>query len=212
MLDWFRRLLPRNDRFFDLLERHAQLIVEGAEALDRLLEGGSETGVHCRRIVSLEDDADRVAREVLVGLRQTFVTPFDRGDIEELIRAMDDTLDAMQRAAKTITRFEQHEFDADMQAIARIVRAAAGKLADAVPLLRRAVSNADRLARLAEEVVALEGEADLIHDHGLDTLYRASRDPMAYIIGSQILDHLEDVIDRLEDAANQINAIVTESV
>jgi hypothetical protein len=213
VLDWFRHLLPRDDQFFELFEKHAELIVAGSEALDHLLEGGEEVDVHCRRIVTLEEQADAVARDVLVRLRQTFLTPFDRSDIKNLIMAMDDALDAMQRAAKTISRFEQRRFGPDMVQMGRLAREAAGRVATAMPLLRRAVENADRLSALAQEVVVLEGDADLVYDRGLDQLYRAAaHDPMAYMVGSEIFEHLEAVADRLEDVANQINAIVIESV
>ncbi|BAB53941.1 Pit accessory protein [Mesorhizobium japonicum MAFF 303099] len=39
MLGWFRKLLPREDRFFDLFERHSRTVVGGAEALEQLLQG-----------------------------------------------------------------------------------------------------------------------------------------------------------------------------
>ncbi|CDX26253.1 hypothetical protein MPLB_770048 [Mesorhizobium sp. ORS 3324] len=39
MLGWFRRLLPREDRFFDLFERYSRTVVGGAEALEQLLQG-----------------------------------------------------------------------------------------------------------------------------------------------------------------------------
>jgi predicted phosphate transport protein (TIGR00153 family) len=213
MLDWFRRLLPRDDRFFELLERHVQLIVVGAAQLEALLEGGDGVEEHCRQIVATEAAADSVAREVLIGLRKTFITPFDRDDINELIAAMDDTLDSMQRTAKTISRFEQRAFAPHMREIGHLIRKAAEKLAEAVPLLRRAVANADRLGALTEEVVGIEGETDLAYDAGLDIAFRAAgNDAMVYLVASQIYEHLEEVADRLEDAANQINAIVIQSV
>jgi predicted phosphate transport protein (TIGR00153 family) len=214
MLGWFRALLPREDRFFVLLDRHAQLIVAGAEALSALLAGGPEVKVHCRRIVEVEAEADLVTRDVLLALRKTFITPFDRGDIKDLIMAMDDAVDAMQKAAKTITRFEQTQFAPEMAETGRLVVAAARLVADAIPLLARIGEHAGRLGQLTEEVVRLEGEADSAYDRGLDALFHQHRDgdTMAYLIGSEILDHLEAVADRLEDVANQINAVVIESV
>jgi hypothetical protein len=214
MLDWFRRLLPKDDRFFVLLDRHAVLIVAAGEALDGLLAGGEQVPEHCGRIVELEEEADLVARDVLVGLRETFVTPFDRADIKDLIMAMDDSIDAMQQAAKTISRFGQRSFAPEMGELGRLALQAARQVALAVPLLAHAVPNADRLSELTEGIVRLEGEADLVHDRGLDALFRRSgtTGPMDYVIGSQIFEHLEAVADRLEDVANQINAIVIESV
>ena len=53
-----------------------------------------------------ENQADAIAREVLMGVRRSFITPFDRGDIKELIGLLDDAIDQMQKTAKAITLFE----------------------------------------------------------------------------------------------------------
>ncbi len=47
MLGWFRALLPREDKFFDLFERHSRILVAGAEALQGLLEGGENVERRC---------------------------------------------------------------------------------------------------------------------------------------------------------------------
>ncbi len=68
MLSWFRALLPREDRFFDLFEKHSHLVVGGAEALQKLLQGGADIEGHCRTIVDLEHQADDITREVLLAV------------------------------------------------------------------------------------------------------------------------------------------------
>jgi len=85
MMRWFRALLPREERFFDLFARHARTVVKGAEALQDMLRGGDETPVFCQRVNQFENDADNITREVLTAVRRTFITPFDRGDIKNLI-------------------------------------------------------------------------------------------------------------------------------
>src|SRR5471030_1735051 len=102
MLGWFRAFLPREERFFELFARHAQTIVQGALALQDMLRGGDETPVFCQRVNQFENDADNITREVLTAVRRTFITPFDRGDIKNLITAMDDAIDQMQQTAKAV--------------------------------------------------------------------------------------------------------------
>ena len=70
MLGWFRALLPREDKFFDLFERHSRILVAGAEALQKLLDGGEDVERHCRRIVELENQADAITRDVLLAVRR----------------------------------------------------------------------------------------------------------------------------------------------
>ena len=85
MLRWFRAFLPKEERFFDLFARHSQTVVQGALALQGMLRGGEETPVFCQRVNQFENDADNITREVLTAVRRTFITPFDRGDIKNLI-------------------------------------------------------------------------------------------------------------------------------
>ncbi|KMO16909.1 DUF47 domain-containing protein [Methylobacterium platani] len=215
MLGWFRALMPREDRFFDLFERHARTLVAGAEALQALLEGGEDVPRWCGIIAEREQEADDIAREVLEAVRRSFITPFDRGDIKDLIQSMDDAIDQMNRTAKTITLFEVRTFDPVMREMGGTVLEAARLTAEAVPLLTAVGKHATRLSELTERVTQVEGRSDALHEQGLKALYHAQRsssDPMAYIIGSEILGHLEDVVDRFEDVANEISAIVIENV
>ena len=73
---------------------------------------------HCRNVVRYEEEADGITREVLIGIRSTFITPFDRGDIKDLITSLDDAIDEMQKTAKAIVRFELTTFEPDMRTMA----------------------------------------------------------------------------------------------
>lgn len=214
MLGLFRALLPREDRFFDLFERHARTIVGGAEALQKLLEGGEGVERHCRAIVDLENEADGITREVLQAVRRSFITPFDRNDIKDLIQSMDDSIDMMHKTVKTVTLFQQRQFDPLMQDMGAVIVEAARLVAEAVPLLQKPGANLQRLTAITEEVMRVEGRADELHDEGLRDLYRrhGHGDAMAYIIGSEIYGQLEKVVDRFEDVANEISGIVIENI
>ena len=64
---------------------------------------------------------------------------------------------------------------------------------------------------MIERIIELEGQADDAHNRGLKTLYLASMtDPMAFIVGAEIYDHLEKVMDRFEDVANRVSSILVE--
>jgi uncharacterized protein len=214
MLGLFRKLLPREDRFFDLFAEHSRTVMGAAEALNALLAGGPDIERHCDRIVELENEADEITREVLLAVRRSFITPFDRGDIKDLIQSMDDAIDMMHKTVKTIRLYEQKSFDPGMQAMGAAVVEAAHLVAEAIPLLNRIGVNAHRLSTIAEEVTRVEGRSDELHDQGLKDLFKrhGSTNPMAYIIGSEIYGELEKVVDRFEDVANEISGIVIENV
>ncbi len=214
MLSWFKKLLPREDRFFDLFELHSRTVVGAAEAMKAMLAGDGDIEEHCSRIVELEEQADEITREVLLAIRRSFITPFDRGDIKDLIQSMDDAIDMLNKTVKTIRRFEQRAFEPGMREMGVLIAEAAHLVAEAIPLLARIGPNSARLGAIAEEVTRVEDKSDELYEEGLKDLFRnnGSSNAMAYLIGSEIYGELEKVVDRFEDVANEISGIVIENV
>ena len=208
---WFQALLPHEDSFFDQFEAHARLLVQGAEALRDLLNGGAGVAAACAAIVRHEEAADEITRGVFLAIRRTFITPFDRGDIRELTTSLDDAIDQMQKTAKSITLFEVSTFKAEMRELGDLAIQASYLTLEATELLRDMRRNAPRLNAIAEAVTRIENRSDEVYDAGMKALFAASQDhPMDFIVGADILDHLEKVIDRFEDVANGISGILIE--
>lgn len=213
MLGWFRKMLPREDKFFDLFERHSHAVVGAAEALQRLL-AGEDVEKNGDEIVRLEKEADLITAEVMLAVRRSFITPFDRSDIQDLIQSMDDAIDMMHKTVKTVRRFEQTGFDPLMQEMGVAIVEAARLIAEAVPLLNKVGQNVHRLSSIAEEVVKVEERSDDLYERGLRDLYRrhSKGDALAYFVGSELYNQLEKVVDRFEDVASEISGIVIENV
>jgi predicted phosphate transport protein (TIGR00153 family) len=161
-----------------------------------------------------EHEADEITREVLIAVRRTFITPFDRGDVKDLITSMDNAIDQMQKTAKTIMLFDQRAFTVQQKQMGDAVVTAAVLVHEAVPLLRSINTNAGRISRISEQISKIEGEADDLHDIGLQELYRANlpSNSMSFFIGCEVYDHLEKVVDRFDDVANEIHGIMLENV
>jgi predicted phosphate transport protein (TIGR00153 family) len=217
MLGWFRALMPKEERFFELFAQHATIVVAGAEALRGLLKGG-DIERYCKEIAEREREADEITRQVLMAVRRTFITPFDRGDIQDLTTSMDDAIDQMNKTAKTIALFEVRSFEPQMQQMGDIILQASKLILEATPLLRSIGSNTAKLSALTEEVVRIEDQADQLHDEGRKALFLVSRngDPqhnvLSFVVGTEIYDHLESVVDRFEDVSKEINALIVDQM
>jgi uncharacterized protein len=210
MLNMFRALMPKEASFFDMFERHAVTLVGGAEVMSRMF--AKEEGIEeaCRQISKFEHQADDVTREVLHAVRKTFITPFDRSAITDLISSMDDAIDEMQKTAKAITQFEVAHFEPQMRDMAALAEQGAKLVNQAMPLMRKIGANHLELDKITEQIVHLEEEADHLHDAGLKALFLRHREgnAMGYIVGREIYSHLERVLDRFEDVANEISGVV----
>src|SRR4051812_32576120 len=214
MLRWFHALMPKEERFFELFAQHSHAVVAGAVALRAMLEGGDAIPRNYQTVMDREHDADVCTREVLIAVRRTFITPFDRGNIKDLITSMDNTIDQMQKTAKTIRLFNVTSFTPQMKTMADDIVQCAGLVSEAVPLLRSITDEAVRLSTITEQISALEGRADEMHDTGLQALYQScsTTNPMGFFIGNEVYDHLEKVVDRFDDVGNEIHGIVIDHV
>jgi uncharacterized protein Yka (UPF0111/DUF47 family) len=212
MLGWFYRLMPREERFFDLFDRHALCLIDGAQALRGMLDGGPRVREYCDRIAAHEHQADLITAEVYEAVRRSFITPFDRADIRGLITSMDDAIDQMNKTAKAVRLFEIDRFEDKMRQTGDIIIRTAGLTGQAVPLLRALRSNAPQLTKITEEIVQLEEESDQVCLDGLKALLQgpARSDAMTYIKGSEIYDRLEKVVDCFQDVANRTSGLVIE--
>ena len=211
---WFRALMPREERFFELFTRHADVVLAGGKALRGMLDGGDAVPGYYKVVMDREHEADNITRDVLIAVRRTFITPFDRGDVKDLITAMDNAIDQMQKTAKTIMLFDQRSFTQQQKDMGDAIVSAATLVQEAVPLLSSINTNAGRISRISERISQIEGEADELHDVGLQELYRANlpSNSMPFFVGVEVYDHLEKVVDRFDDVANEIHGIMLENV
>jgi len=127
---------------------------------------------------------------------------------------MDDAIDQMNKTATTIITFEVRAFEPPMQQMSEIIVQSAQLVLEAVPLLSSIGTSAGRLTALTAKLINVEEEADTIYNRGLKELFLASREgnAMSFVVGSQVYDHLEKVVDRFEDVANEISSLVVDQL
>ena len=210
MFAWFQRLLPQKGDFFGMFEAHAATLVSAAEALHKLAEDGTSPQQMLEQIRQHEHRADEIIRDVLKAVRKTFLTPFDRGAITSLIGAMDDAIDEMLAAARSIDLYELRQLRPEMKQVVGLILECAVLTSQAVSLLRNVSGNGAKLHQITGRIVTLEGEADEIHAAGLKRAFKEVQTigPLNFAVAREVFRNLEHVADAFEDVANQIDGIV----
>jgi len=206
MLNW---LLPREEDFFDLFERHAALTVEGAKEMRRLVQGDQNVRALAARIKEIEHDADVITHTCVERLHKTFITPLDRDDIHRLITQMDDVMDYIESAAAAVMLYEITDMTAAARALADVLVRSTEAVATAVAGLKN-VKRADVILQACIEVNRLENEGDEILRSALAELFRGASDPLLVLKWKEIYEALENATDRCEDVANVIEGVVLE--
>ena len=212
MFHFIKTLMPREEKFFDLFEAHAAKAQEAATSLRAILDGGKSIADNCAKLSAQEEEADHISYEVMQAIRRAFITPFDRSDIKALSSALDDAVDQMNKTGKVVMLYDVTEFEPNMRAMADRVIMLAKLTAEALPLLRNIAQNGSKLHTLTGEITKIEEQSDQLNDEGLRALFKgkAKKDPLSFIVGSELYEHLEKVCDRFEDVAHVMSDIVIE--
>jgi predicted phosphate transport protein (TIGR00153 family) len=209
----FGRLMPREGRFFDLFNRHADEIISGSEALAELMRQYSDVAsrrLHIDRIDAVEKSADRITHETVALLHKTFVTPFDRDDIHKLISNMDDILDLIQDVAESAMLFDLQRITPEAQQLAELNEMCCKRVQMAVRMLPT-MDNAEAILKLCREIDQLESDADRVMRAAMSKLFRDESDVRQLIKLKQIYELLEAVSDKCEDVANLLEGVVLEN-
>ena len=197
-------LAPNEREYFDLFEQAGANIVRAAGLLDEMLASYPDHRELASVIHDCEHDGDRIAHAVIQRLNHTFVTPFDREDIHELVSVLDDIVDFIDEVADYLGVYK---IDAPMeqsQQLAGVLVEAAGQVAEALTHLR----GFKDITRYTVEVHRLENDGDRIVRDAIGSLFEGGIDPMVVIRWKDIYERLENAIDSTERAAYLIEGIV----
>jgi predicted phosphate transport protein (TIGR00153 family) len=208
----FSRLMPREGRFFSLFDQHAEYIVQGSIALVDLLrdyDDSSSRAARVSRILEMEHSADRVTRETVSLLHQTFVTPLDRDDIHRLISRMDDVLDLIQDVTEALQLYDIQKLTPEAVQLAELLKECCARMQEAVKHLAK-LDDSARILKLCNEIDQLESQADTVMRTAISKLFREESDVRQLIKLETVYQLLEAATDQCEDVANLIEGVVLE--
>jgi predicted phosphate transport protein (TIGR00153 family) len=203
------RLIPQDDRFFDLFNRSAENTLEGARLLHDLLETCVDIDRKARHLKDIEHTGDEITHEVFRALNRTFVTPLDREDISHLASALDDVIDWIEESGRRIRLYKIAEPTPLARSFGKVILEQSEQIARAVPLLEER-RNADALQRATQEIHRLENEADDLLAEAVATLYDGVTEVPQLINAmrwNDVYQLLEDTTDKAEEVATVLSNI-----
>jgi predicted phosphate transport protein (TIGR00153 family) len=205
----FQRFFPREENFFALFDKSADLIVKGAQEFRDMLDDLSNVESRTRTISDIEHQADEVTHDTVQLLYKTFITPLDREHIYSLISRMDDILDFIEAASERVLLFDIKKSTPEMVALADISIKSAQDIKVMVHGLKQMKKPQEMINRCVE-VNRLENEADHVLRKAIAKLFKEEGDTRNLIKYKEIYELLESVTDRCEDVANIVEGIVLE--
>ena len=197
-------LVPKNTKFDSLLVSAGDIAVQTATTLQRMINGYPGTAGMVSEIKALEHQGDRIMREMVSELLNTFVTPLDREDIYELAKIVDDVIDFIDEGASMFDIYQVEAVTSCVKGQADILVAATQELAAAI----RGMSEPARMEQHWQAIHKLEDAGDELLRTGIKEVFAACYDEPAIIIcWKDIYEQFEEAIDSCERAATVLEGI-----
>jgi hypothetical protein len=200
-------LLPKDTVFFDLFEALSRHAVSSAEHLRQMCKQFPNIEGHLQRIRDEEHAADQLAHTALDRLDRTFITPFDREDIHELVGGLDDIIDGIDALAKRFPLFHVKSIEPTFEKQADVLVQATVAVSEAVHRLRKS----RKLSELSDKLIEIhhkESIGDDNHHAALSHLFDGTVEALEVMKWKELYDYIEDAIDGCEDVGNTLERIV----
>lgn len=201
------RLIPRDEKFYDLFEELASKIEEGGKLFIDILNNYKYSEPKIAKLKEIEHEADIITHRTYEKMHRTFLTPLDREDIYNLVNKMDSVLDMIEAAAVRMQLYKIKKPADEIKELARILNEAIKKVKKIVYALRDKKKSKEILEDCVE-INTLENEGDIVLRMTMARLFEREKDPFELIKWKEIFERIEESIDVCEDVSNIIEGIV----
>ncbi|MEO0312057.1 MAG: hypothetical protein RIQ89_1714 [Bacteroidota bacterium] len=204
----FQYFVPKDRKFFPLFEQISKNANNIAKTMyEALTVTPDKRGPHLRQIEKLEHVGDELTHQVFSEVSTTFITPFDREDIQRLASAIDDVADHLHGASKRLELYNITEIHPAMIKLTELCIDGTRELDKAVQALR-SMRNLGQIREALVAINSIENHADDIFDNAVARLFEDEKDAIKLIKTKEILQALETATDKCEDAANVIESVI----
>jgi predicted phosphate transport protein (TIGR00153 family) len=201
------RLIPKEEKYFTMLDAMAAKVKEGGELFVRMFEDYQNRAKYVEQIKQVEVACDKIAADITQKLNSSFITPLDREDIFLLVRELDDVIDMINDVAANFDIYDINELKPDVHTIVRLIKDSTSEVHEAVGMLEKSSGMTEHL----EAIYILEKQGDSLYHDAMRRLFREEQDPLCVVKWKAIYEELENSLDRCKDLAEALEGIVVKN-
>jgi uncharacterized protein len=199
------RLLPKEDKYFDMFNSMASQVTESAHLLQKLFSDFSNRSAYADKIKAVEHSCDVLTHDIVKKLNQTFITPIDREDIHALASGLDDIVDEIEYTARRVILYRVEEPTEHARKMTDVLVRIVASLEKAVNSLE---NNSEQVLKECVTIHGLENEGDTYHHDAIDELFAKETNPITLLKMKELYAKMERTIDKCEDVSNILESIV----
>lgn len=204
----FHALLPKDKKFFPLLDQAMDNLVRTAQTFEKALKSDSVQRLQLlEQIDQLEKQGDEITHAITYEAASTFIVPFDREDIQALAIAIDDVVDFLYGTAKIIDLYKIHVITPDMVRLSEIILESTTELKDVIKEMR-SLRNIPKVKEHIAQIASLEREADEILNASTVRLFEEEKDAMLLLKKKEVITFMESATDKCKEATHVIESVV----
>jgi uncharacterized protein len=202
--------VPKDDSFYPLFEEDTRILIKASELLKNLMQTNNleERETIIRQIKDVEHDGDDVTHKIFQQLNKSFITPFDREDIQELASTLDDVVDFINGIGQRILIYKPKVYMPVFLEMAEIIYQCAIEIEISVHGLKNAARNKEKIIQSCINLNTFENRADELHHIGLSEMFEQETDTKELIKKKAILETLEKTVDKAEDVSDAVKTIL----
>ena len=206
----FDRFKPKENKFYLLLKDMTEVTVDAATLVIDCVQSTShdEAVALYKQVKEKELKGDVIQNQIFDELNDTFITPFDREDINSMSTKLDDFTDLINSCAKRIMLYNPKAIPESAVRLAELVQDAAKCLHLAMGELALMRKSPDKIKEYCKELKEIEHNADDVYEHFLIDLFQNEKDAIEIIKVKEILHELERATDAAEAVGKIIKTII----
>ena len=201
------RVSKKEDVFYQAFKDYTKVAISAAEELISIIDGWPETRGRIPVMKEIEHQGDEIVGRVLRELNVSFITPFDRDDVEALIRNLDQIVDYLEAGVARFGLYDVNVMLDEAPAMAKLALDAIKELDtlfEHFPQFRKDPV----VMECCQNVIRIEDEGDIVHRNAVARIFAEHGDPIHILKWHEILKELEDALDSCKDVANIVYGVV----
>jgi predicted phosphate transport protein (TIGR00153 family) len=207
---FFSKFIPQENKFYPILSNMSDNILVCSDLLIQLTQTPDKEirkSIY-QQIKALETKGDGIVGHLFNELNNTFITPFDREDINALSEEMDNVLDSMNSAAKRVVMYQPDNLPKQSTTMALLLK-------DACILIRSAIQGLDMMKKspssvkgICNQLHVIENKADDLYEHFIIDIFEREKDGIELIKLKEIMQEIERATDKADCVGKIIRTII----
>ena len=208
----FKLFAPKDKVFYPLFKEVTLNLISISDKLVLLMQEPDPENQHVliAEIKEFEKKGDKVTRQIFEALNRTFITPYDREDIQELASTIDDIADLINKAAERVELYKPKKLLPAYLKMSQVISDAIKEISISIDELKY-ITNPDIIKNACIAINDYENKCDDIYHLSISELFNDEKDTVELIKNKEILEVLEKTTDKIEDASDVIKTILVKS-